>query len=251
MTSEEKYKYVLRIADSNLIYGQRLAEWCGHGPVLEEDIALANTSLDYMGQATLLFQYAAKCEGKGRDEDQIAFLRDATEYGNLLMLELPNGDYAFTIGRQFLFANFYWLFLEKLENSNDEFLAAFAAKAKKEVKYHVQHAADWILRMGDGTEESHQRIQKAIDELWEYTPEFFQVDALDNEALSNGVGVDLAALHTSWYKLVSETLTEATLKIPADGWGHNGGRQGRHTEYLGYVLADMQYLQRTYPGAKW
>lgn len=251
MKSDHLFDYILRTADNCLIYGQRIAEWCGHGPVLEEDIALSNTALDYLGQATNLLKYAAQIEGKGRTEDDIAFLRDASEFKNLLIVELPNGDYGYTIARQFLFSSFYLLYLEKLCGSKDEFLAGFAAKSIKELKYHVQHAGDWVLRMGDGTEESHQRIQKAINELWEYTPEFFIVDELDNEAISTGIGVDVAALKEQWKQNVSDIITEATLQVPADGWGHKGGRLGKHTEHLGFILSDMQYLQRMYPGAKW
>jgi ring-1,2-phenylacetyl-CoA epoxidase subunit PaaC len=251
MNNEQLFEYILRTADNCLIYGQRVAEWCGHGPVLEADIALSNTSLDYIGQATNLLKYAAQVEGKGHDEDQLAFLRDAADYKNLLIVELPNGDYAVTIARQFLFAHFYLLFLEKLESSTDEYLRGFAAKSKKEVKYHVQHASDWVLRMGDGTLESHNKIQTAFNELWEYTPEFFMIDELDTTAVQSGVGVDLHALKDDWNKNVADVMTQATLQIPATGWGHKGGRHGRHTEYLGFILAEMQYLQRTYPGAKW
>lgn len=249
--SNPLFEYLLRIADNSLIYGQRLSEWCGHGPVLEEDIALTNTSLDYIGQATNLLKYAAEIEGEGRDEDALAFLRDAEEYRNLLITELPNGDYANTIARQFLFSSWYLLFLEKLKFSTNVFLAGFAEKSIKEVRYHVQHSSDWMLRMGDGTEESHQRIQNAVDQLWVYTPEFFMSDELDSWALQGGVGVDLSSLESKWNEHVKNILTEATLAIPNDGWGHRGGRQGKHTEHLGFILADMQYLQRTFPGAKW
>lgn len=245
------FEYLLRIADNCLIHGQRIAEWCGHGPILEEDIALSNTSLDYIGQATNVYKHAAELEGNGRDEDQLAFLRDAPEFKNVLLLELPNGDYSYTIAKQFLFSSWYYFFLEKLTQSSDDFLKAFAEKSIKEVKYHVQHSRDWVLRMGDGTEESHQRISKSIQELWEYTPELFEMDDVDQQMLSEGKGVDLKALHASWYQLVTDTLKEATIGIPADGWGHSGGKKGRHSEYLGFILAEMQFLQRAYPNAKW
>ncbi len=245
------FQYILRIADNCLIYGQRLSEWCGHGPVLEEDIALSNTSLDYLGQATHLLKYAGEIEGLGRDEDQLAFLRDADEYTNLLITELPNGDYSYTIARQFLFSTWYLLFLEKLQKSSDTFLAGFAEKSIKEVRYHVQHASDWVMRMGDGTTESHDRIQISFQKLWEFTPEFFMMDDLDNAAVVSMIGVNCVELKTSWFDAISSVMKEATLEIPAEVWGQRGGRQGKHTEYLGFILSDMQYMQRTYPNAKW
>ena len=251
MDKTSHFQYILRIADSCLIYGQRLSEWCGHGPVLEEDIALSNTSLDYLGQATHLLKYAGEIEGAGRDEDQLAFLRDADEYRNLLITELPNGDYSYTIARQFLFSTWYLLFLEKLKNSKDTFLAGFAEKSIKEVRYHVQHAADWVLRMGDGTTESHERIQTSFQKLWEFTPEFFMMDDLANAAAADMIGVDCSLLKTQWLDSVSGVMKEATLEIPAEVWGQRGGHQGKHTEYLGFILSDMQYMQRTYPNAKW
>lgn len=251
MEKTAHFQYILRIADNCLIYGQRLSEWCGHGPVLEEDIALANTSLDYLGQATHLLKYAGEVEGSERDEDQLAFLRDADEYCNLLIAELPNGDYSYTIARQFLFSTWYLLFLEELQKSSDTFLAGFAEKSIKELRYHVQHASDWVLRMGDGTAESHERIQDSFKKLWEFTPEFFMMDELDHEALKNSIGVDCSALKSEWLEKVSVVMTEATLEIPSEVWGQRGGRQGKHTEYLGFILSDMQYMQRTYPNAKW
>lgn len=244
-------EYVLRIADSALIYGQRLSEWCGHGPALEEDIALSNTALDYLGQATSLLKYAAVIEGKGRDEDALAFLREVADFKNLLITELPNGNYANTISRQFFFSSWYLLFLEKLQSSRDEFLSGFAQKSLKELRYHVQHASDWMLRMGDGTEVSHQRLQDAVNALWEYTPEFFMMDELDQWAIENGIGVDCAEIETEWRSRIQQVLLEATLEIPANGWGQRGGRIGKHTEHLGFVLAEMQHMQRSFPGAKW
>lgn len=251
MTNEQLFEYTVRLADNALILGQRLSEWCGHGPVLEEDIALTNTALDQLGQATNLFKFAAELEGKGRDEDQIAFLRDVTEYKNILLVELPNGDYANTIARQFFYSTYYYLFLRELSKSKHEFLSAFAEKSLKEVKYHWQHSSDWVKRMGDGTEESHTRIQKAINFLWEYTGEMFMMDAIDQAALDTGYGVDNAALKNEWNNIVSAILNEATLEMPADGWFHKGGKIGRHSEHMGYILAEMQFLQKTYPGAKW
>lgn len=251
MTNEELFEYALRIGDNALIYGQRLSEWCGHGPVLEEDIALTNTALDFLGQATNMLKYAGELEGKGRDEDQIAFLRDVPEFKNLLILELPNGDYGFTIARQFLFTTWYYLFLRELSHSKNDFFKAFAEKSIKEVRYHWQHSSDWVKRMGDGTEESHSRIQTGFNQLWEYAGEMFANDALDESAVKEGIGVDLAGLKAEWDQIVSSVLSEATLEKPADGWFHKGGRHGKHTEHLGFMLAEMQFLQRTYPNSKW
>jgi ring-1,2-phenylacetyl-CoA epoxidase subunit PaaC len=245
------FQYILRLADNSLIHGQRLAEWCGHGPALEEDIALTNTSLDYIGQATNLYKYAAQLEGKDRDEDAIAFLRDADEFYNVILLELPKGDYATTIARQFLFTSWYYLFLEQLQKSNDSFLSGFAEKSLKEVKYHLVHARDWILRMGDGTEESHERIQNAIQTQWEYIPELFEMDDVEHAMLQQGIGVNLTILKPIWHERIGAVLHEATLEMPADGWGHSGGKRGKHSEHLGFILAEMQFLQRAYPGAKW
>lgn len=248
---KNKFEYVLRLADDALIIGQRLGEWCGHGPVLEEDIALSNIALDYIGQATNLFKYASEMEGASRDEDAIAFLRQETEYKNLLLLELPNGDYANTIARQFFYSHFMLLFLEKLMASGDEFLSGYAAKSIKEVKYHVQHASDWMLRLGDGTQESHERAQRAVQELWPFTGEMFSMDDVDRAAVSAGYGVDKATLIEVWNSKVRELLHQATLEMPDQGWNHSGGRAGKHTEYMGFLLAEMQFLQRAFPGAKW
>lgn len=251
MNNSDLYNYILRIADTSLIYGQRLSEWCGHGPVLEKDIALSNTALDYLGQATSLFKHLAQLEGKGRDEDQIAFLRDTVEYRNLLLTELPNGDYANTVARQYLFTQFYVLYLEKLTSSKDEFLAGFAAKSIKEVRYHLEHSRNWVLRMGDGTQESHERIQNAFNELWSYTGEMFQADELDQLMSAEGIAPDVSELRDEWHDVVSAVISEATLQMPVSGWSHSGSKSGKHTEHLGYILAEMQYLQRAFPGAKW
>lgn len=251
MTNQQLFDYLLRIGDNTLILGQRLGEWCGHGPAIEEDIALTNTALDYLGQTTNAFKHAAELENKGRDEDQIAFLRDAEEYRNLLITELPNGDYAFTISRQFLFSTWYYIYLRELCNSKNDFLRGFAEKSIKEVKYHWQHSSDWVKRLGDGTTESHDRMQIAINEIWEYTGEMFLADELDEAAIASGFGVDVAAIRTEWDQIVSSVLDEATLVKPADGWFQKGGHVGKHTEHLGALLSDMQYMQRTYPNSKW
>jgi ring-1,2-phenylacetyl-CoA epoxidase subunit PaaC len=251
MTPQELQVGLYRLADNGLILGQRLSAWCGHGPALEEDIALTNTALDYLGQATLVLKQAAAQEGLGRDEDDLAFLRDSRQYHNLLICELPNGDYGFTIARQYLFSAWYRLFLEKLSTVSDEFMAGFAAKALKEVRYHHQHASDWVLRMGDGTAESHTRMQQALDDLWAYTGEFFECDATDAALVEAGCWVNSGLIKSAWEKEVGELLETATLVVPAGTWFQTGGRAGRHTEHMGPLLAEMQYLQRTYPGAKW
>lgn len=241
------YSYLLHLADNNLILGQRLSEWCGHGPALEEDIALANTALDYLGQATHLFKYAAEIEAKGNDEDHLAFMRDAWDYKNALITELPNGDYAFTTTRQFLYSAWYGFTLQQLAQCDNDFLKGFAEKSIKEVRYHVQHSADWVKRLGDGTEESHTRMQNAINEIWSYTGELFLTADFEQD-----LGfVNYDRVKEQWTRLVSDVFAEATLQVPADQWMQKGGKTGRHTEHLGFILAEMQYLPRAYPGAKW
>ena len=241
----------LHLADNNLILGQRLSEWCGHGPVLEEDIALSNMALDYIGQATLLFKHLAEASGDTKTEDDWAFLRDAWDYKNFLALELPNGDYAFTIARQYLYSEWYNLYLIELSKSSNTFLQEFALKSVKEVRYHLQHGRDWVLRMGDGTEESHARIQKAVNDIWSYTGEWFIPNVNDTDFSSTGICPNVESLHQSWMENVQATLNEATLQMPVSGWMHKGGREGKHTEHLGHLLSEMQFLQRTYPNSKW
>ncbi|MCC6690520.1 MAG: phenylacetate-CoA oxygenase subunit PaaC [Bacteroidia bacterium] len=245
------FQYCLRLADSNLILSHRLSEWCGHGPILEEDIALINIALDFIGHGTALLQYAALVEGKGRSEDDLAYMRNEREYRNALLVEQPNGDYAKTIARQFLFDTFQYHFYQALQNSKDETLAALAAKALKEITYHLRHSSQWVLRMGDGTDESHSRIQTAFDDLWMFTGDLFDMDTTDETLLKQGIAVDLAPVKEKWQTQVSEVLQQATLKIPDQTFMQGGSRDGRHTEHLGYLLAEMQYLPRTYPGAKW
>jgi ring-1,2-phenylacetyl-CoA epoxidase subunit PaaC len=251
MTTIQQFNYTIRLADDALILGQRLSEWCGHGPVLEEDIALANIALDYVGQATNLYKHASQLDGLKRDEDALALTRMESEYNNLLMLELPNGDYAFTIARQYYYTSFYLLFLDKLKSSSDTFLGGFAEKSIKELRYHVQHASDWIRRMGDGTAESHRRIQEAVNQLWPYVGEMFLMDSLEMELAKTGYAVDRSVMVDEWKRQCSALFEEATLSLPTEAWHHKGGRDGRHTEHMGYLLAEMQYLQRAYPGAKW
>jgi len=243
--------YLLQLGDNALVLGQRLAEWCGHGPILEQDMAITNISLDLFGQTRNLFQYAAKVEGKGRTEDDIAFLRDAIHFKNVLLVELPNGDFGRTIVKQFLYDAFNFLNYTALLNSSDKQLAAIAEKSLKEVTYHLRFSSEWMIRLGDGTEESHQKMQTALNDLWMYTGELFEMTPTEKELLKTGVSVDLEKLKTDWTKKVQEICNEATLKIPEDTWMQKGGKTGVHTENLGFLLADMQYLQRAYPGQEW
>jgi ring-1,2-phenylacetyl-CoA epoxidase subunit PaaC len=244
-------EYLLRLGDDRVVLGQRLAEWCGHGPILEEDIALANISLDLFGQAALLLKLAGEAEGKGRDEDALAFHRDAVEFRNVQMVELPKGDFGFTIARQFLFDAFAELYLAQLAKSTHAELAGVAAKAHKEARYHLRHSTDWILKLGDGTPESHARVQSSFDELWRFTGELFLVDDVDRAMVERGIGVDASALQPAWRARVEAVLTEATLRVPNDGFFVKGGRTGRHTEFLGLMLAEMQSVARAHPGAQW
>lgn len=244
-------QYVLRIADSSLILGQRLSEWCGHGPVIEEDIALTNVALDLIGQARLLLTHAGKLEGAGRDEDALAFLRVESEFRNVSLVELPNEDFARTILRNFLFAAFQSLLWEALARSADTELAAIAAKSGKETRYHLQHAGEWTLRLGDGTTESHARMQRALDYLWPYTAELFTPTAEDEAVAAAGIGPAWPSLQAAWESRVIPLLQQATLTVPKRTPFVSYGKVGRHTEFLGRLLAEMQYLQRTYPGARW
>jgi ring-1,2-phenylacetyl-CoA epoxidase subunit PaaC len=243
--------YVLRIADTSLILGQRLSEWCGHGPVIEEDIALTNIALDLIGQARLLLTHAGAIEGQGRDEDRLAFLRREPEFRNLTIVELPNGDFGQTILRNFLVAAWQRELWQALTKSSDAELAAIAAKSLKETRYHVQHASDWVVRLGDGTEESHRRMQAAIDTLWPYTAEFFSATLTDDVAAATAVGPAWSSLESAWATAVTPVLEVATLKIPPRTPFLTCGKLGVHSEHLGHLLTEMQYLQRTYPGGTW
>src|SRR6266849_1042064 len=243
--------YALRRADDALILGHRLSEWCGHAPMLEEDMALANMGLDLLGQARELYFYAAKVEGRGNDEDKFAYLRDVRQYRNLLLLEQPNGDFAHTMVRQFLYAGFADLYWRAMMTSGDATLAAIAAKSEKESAYHVRHSSEWIVRLGDGTEESHARTQDAIDDLWAYTGEMFHVDDSERALIEADIAVDPATLHPQWRRTVSDVVTEATLVLPKSDWMQQGGRSGRHSEHLGHLLSELQSMQRTFPGATW
>jgi ring-1,2-phenylacetyl-CoA epoxidase subunit PaaC len=243
--------YTLRRADDALILGHRLSEWCGHAPMLEEDMALANIGLDLIGQARSLYGYVAELRADGSDEDQLAYLRDAPAYRNLLLAELPKGDFAQTLLRQFLFSAFADPFWRATLASGDPTLAAIAGKSEKESAYHLRHTAEWVIRLGDGTEESHARAQEALDLLWPYTGEMFEADAAERELMAAGLAADPEPLREVWSRTVDQVLREATLTRPVGGWMQSGGRHGRHSEHLGHLLAEMQVLQRSYPGAKW
>ena len=245
------FEYILRIGDDSLILGQRLAEWCGHGPVLEEDIALTNISLDLIGQATNFFNYAAVVENAGRDADQLAFLRIDREYKNTILVEQPNGDFGDTMVRQFLFDAFRKLLFERLQHSKDEQLAAIAEKSLKETRYHLKHSSEWVIRLGDGTEESHIRVQNSLNILWRYRTELFYMDSVDAELIESGVAIDLNTFRNEYDSFVLSILDMATLVPPANNWAFGEGRIGKHSEHLGHLLAEMQYMQRTYPNMEW
>ena len=250
--------YTLQLADNALIIGHRNSEWCGHGPVLEQDIAITNISLDLIGQARNFYQYAAKLKGGDTTEDTLAYLRDKDEFKNCLLVELPKGDWAKTILRQFFFSQYQYLLFQELQNSKDEQLSAIAVKSLKEVTYHLRWSSEWVIRLGDGTEESHERMLKAIDELWSYIGELFEAVNYEIRAASAGIGVDVSNLKEAWMKKVKEIFDEATLAndkqlasiLPPLGGG-GAGKKGNHTEYLEGILKDLQYLQRAYPGCEW
>ena len=249
--SESLLRYVLRLADTSLVLGQRLGEWVGHAPALEEDLALANIALDLIGQARLLLSYAAEIEGRGRDEDALAFLRDAPQYCNVSLAEQPNGDFAQTIVRQFLLDAWQLELYEALSASTDARLAEIAAKAVKETRYHLRFSSGWLVRLGDGTAESHARVRQALAALWRFTGELFTPDAVDEAMAAAGVGPTLATLRARWDERLDAVLGEATLERPAAAPYPWHGKRGVHTEHLGHMLAKMQHLPRTYPGAAW
>lgn len=251
MKNENLYNYILGIADNNLILGQRLGELCGHGPSLETDIACTNISLDLLGQVRSYYQYASKLKGDNATEDSIAFLRKEKEYVNVLLVEQPNTDFAYTIVRQFLFDIYNNLFLEELQKSHDITLVAIAKKSIKEVSYHRRFSSDWVKRLGDGTKESNQKVQEAVNNLWTYTNELFHLTDADKAMVKEGVGVDATVLKSKYYKIVNAILTEANIDVPDSKWFQKGGKEGIHTEHMGYLLNDMQFMQRTYPNMEW
>jgi ring-1,2-phenylacetyl-CoA epoxidase subunit PaaC len=243
--------YALRRADDALILGHRLSEWCGHAPMMEEDMALANMGLDLIGQARELYSYAAKVEDAGNDEDGYAYLRDVRQYRNLLLVEQPNGDFARTIVRQFLYSAFADSYWQAMMNSKDATLAAIAAKSEKESAYHLRHSSEWVIRLGDGTAESRRHAQAAVDDLWAFTGELFYTDESDRGLIADQLVVDPESLRTGWIEIVKEVLQRATLDCPTKGWMQKGGRYGNHSEHLGHLLSELQSLQRSFPGAKW
>ncbi|WP_417226891.1 1,2-phenylacetyl-CoA epoxidase subunit PaaC [Amphritea sp.] len=244
-------EYTTRLGDDAVVLGHRISEWVSYGPFLEEDIAYGNVALDYIGRARMLYTYAAELADDGRDEDDFAYMRNDREYHNLLLLELPKGDFAYSQIRQLFADVYYTLMLPQLLQSKDERLAAIAAKAIKETKYHLRRSRDWVLRLGDGTEESHQRAQKALDQLWGYTHELFDMDETEQLLADAGIGVDVSVLRDDWLAMVTEIITNATLSVPEDSWAVRGGRIGYHTENLGHMLTEMQIVHRSHPGCKW
>ena len=243
--------YAVRLADDALVLGHRLSEWSSNAPFLEEDLALSNVALDYLGRARMFYTYAGQVRNDGTTEDDYAYLRDCREYYNLLINELPRGDFAFSMARQFMVDAFNLAFLGQLQGSSDESLAAIAGKAVKESTYHLRRSTDWMMRLGDGTEESLRRLQEAVVELWGFTPELFAMDQLETELLAQGIAVDRTALRTDWEQQVRATLEAAGVTIPEPDWQVEGGRQGVHTEHLGHLLSELQFVQRAYPGLEW
>ena len=243
--------YLLRRADDALVLGHRLSEWCGHAPTMEEDMAMSNIALDLIGQARSLYQYAAECEGGTRTEDDLAYLRDAPQYRNVLLVEQPNGDFAKTMMRQFLYSAFADPYARAMMQSSDSTLAAIAAKSEKESAYHLRHVSEWIIRLGDGTIESARRVTEARDDLLPYAGELFEVDDIERDLIAQGVAADPATLRATFNETVATIFARAKLGSGEIGWSQTGGRKGRHSEHLGHMLAEMQHLQRAYPGATW
>lgn len=244
-------EYATRLGDDANVLGHRISEWVSRGPFLEEDIAYANVALDYIGRARMFYGYASELAEDGRTEDDFAYMRNDRQYKNLLLMELPKEDFAYSQVRQLFIDVYYSLLLPELIESRDEILAAIAAKAIKETRYHLRRSRDWVLRLGDGTEESHRRAQRAVDSLWGYTHEMFEMDETEQRLADNGIGVDITRLRDEWHRQVASVLEEATLSVPEDGWAVRGGRIGYHTENLGHLLTEMQFVHRSYPGCQW
>jgi ring-1,2-phenylacetyl-CoA epoxidase subunit PaaC len=251
MSKEMIKQYAIRLGDDALVQGHRLSQWCSKGPFLEEDLALTNVSLDFIGRARMFYSYAAEIDGGDFTEDSYAYQRDCRDFTNLLIHELPTGDFAFSMARQYLMDEFGLAFMQCLERSSDETLSAIAGKAVKESRYHLRRSSEWMLRLGDGTEESHARLQTAVDDVWGYTAELFELDELEQALANDGVAVDTTALKSNWDKAVAAVLREATIDVPQADWSVRGGRQGMHTEHLGHMLSDLQFVQRAYPGQEW
>lgn len=250
-TRESLYSFCLRLADNNLILAQRLAEWCSKGPILEEDLAMTNISLDLFGQAEAVYEYAASLFDHTNTADELAFSRSERNYYNNMVVELPNGDFAFTMVRQYLYSNYAKILFTALMESNDEMLAGLSAKALKETKYHVRHSSEWILRFGNGTEESLDRCQSALEQIWPYTSDMFVMNNIDVELIQNGISVDLEDIYTKWDFEVRELLNESNIQIPETTNRIIGGHNGMHTEHLGHLLCEIQYLHHAFPDAKW
>lgn len=249
--NDRLFKYTLSLADNNLILGQRMGEWCGHGPVLEQDIAMTNIALDLIGQSRMLYQYAAEQKGDGATEDSLAFVRAPGEYLNCQLVEQPNENFGHTIMRQFLFDAFNYFNYRALKSSGDETLAAIAAKAFKEVSYHLRFSSEWVIRLGDGTEMSRNIMQTAIDDLWMYTGELYTPTELESSLGEDGIAPDFSAIEENWKDKVTEVMREATLEIPELDFMQSGGKSGVHTEHMGFILTELQYMQRTYPNLQW
>ncbi len=249
--NEALINYSLRLGDSSLILGQRMAEWCSNGPILEEDIAMTNLALDLIGQARTMLTYAGQLEGKGRTEDDLAYKREEREYYNTLLSERPNGHFGETIVRNFLHSAFFFHLYSALKNSSDKMIAAHAAKSVKEVTYHLRHNAEWLVRLGDGTQESHDKVQEALNDLWEFTGDLFEMNEVDEILIKDKIAVDLNEIKKEWDKTVNTVLERAKLTRPKNGFMHTGRLEAIHSEYLGHLIAEMQYLQRAYPEAKW
>lgn len=251
VNKDDLFEYALRLGDTSLVLGHRLSEWCGHSPEMELDMAMSNLGLDLIGQARLFLTYAGEVEGKGRDEDALAYLRDVLDYRNFLLVEQPNGDWGVTIARQLYFSTFQQLYFQQLATSADEQLAAIARKALPEIEYHVRFATEWTLRLGDGTEESKRRIQDGLNSLARFTSELFDSDEVEDRLTAAGIAPDAALLRPIWQERIEQVLGEAGLDVPPPHRPVTGARKGHHTEHLGYILAEMQFLQRAYPGARW
>lgn len=251
MSENHLYNYLVRLADNALILGHRISEWTGKAPTLEEDIALSNLALDFIGQSRSLYSYAAQIEGEGRNEDQLAYLKLSHEYKNLLLLEQPNGDFGYTIMRVFVYSTFMHKFWQKMMNSADKTLAAIATKSEKEAAYHVRHSAEWVIRLGDGTEESHKIIQQSADEVWRFTAEMFETDEVDQALIKQTIAFDPQDIYEDWLSYVKEIFEIATLQLNQDVFMQTGGRNGQHSEHLGYILTELQWVQRTYPNSQW
>lgn len=249
--NEALINYSLRLGDSALILGQRMAEWCSNGPILEEDIALSNIGLDLFGQSRTMLSYAGELEGKGRTEDDLAFKRTEREYYNVLLSELPNGHFGDTVARNFLHSAFFYHLYKALTTSKNDMIAAHAAKSIKEITYHLRHSAEWMVRLGDGTQESHEKIQQSLELVWPFTGDLFEMNEVDALLIKEAVAVDLNTIKPLWDATVNEVLERATLQRPEDGYMHSGRLNALHTEYLGHMLGDMQYMQRTYPNCEW